>query len=284
MAITAERATQKFVMSDPVIIAERYELSRKLGKGAHGIVYAALDRKTGTQVAVKVLGSHWQEADLRHRFENEAKQTIKLEHPHIVRVSDFGEHKNRPYLVMELLSGEVLSDVMNREKRLLSKMVVPIIRSAAQALAVAHAKGIIHRDIKPENLFLVDGRLDGLKVLDFGIAKAKDDTRSVTQTGAVVGTPGYIAPERLQGDPFDGRSDVFSLGSVGYLALTGSHPYSEGKEGLFEIIMAALNEPLVPIHDLVSDVSPPLVALIERMLSIDPATRPSADEVARTPL
>jgi serine/threonine protein kinase len=271
-------------MSEPVLIADRYELSRKLGKGAHGIVYAALDRKTGEQVAIKVLGSQWQDPDLRHRFENEAKQTIKLQHPHIVRVSDFGEHKNRPYLVMELLSGDVVSELLKREQRLLSPMVVPLLLHAAQGLAAAHAAGVVHRDIKPENLFLVDGQLSALKILDFGIAKASDETRSVTQTGAVVGTPGYIAPERLEGSRFDGRSDVFSLGAVGYLALTGQHAYSEGKDGIIEIIMAVLNDPLIAVRDLAPETSPALAALIERMLSKDPAARPSAEEVARAEL
>ena len=271
-------------MSDQVVIAGHYVLTKKLGKGAHGIVYAGVDTNTGEHVAVKVLGSHWQDADLRHRFENEAKQTIKLKHPHIVRVSDFGEHKNRPYLVMEMLQGEVLSELLKREKRLPSASVIPILKSAAQALAVAHAAGIVHRDIKPENLFLVDKDITQLKVLDFGIAKANDETRSVTQTGAVVGTPGYISPERLQGDAFDGRSDVFSLGAVAYLALTGAHPYSEGKQGIIEIIMAAMNDPLVPIHLLTPDAAPALVKLVEQMLVKDPAQRPSADDIARASL
>ena len=184
---------------------------------------------------------------------------------------------------MELLQGETLLALIKREKTLSDSKVASLVHQVSDALATAHEAGVVHRDIKPENLFLQGNDIDRLKIVDFGIAKANDDT-SVTQTGAIVGTPGYIAPERLRGDEFDGRADVYSIGAVAYLALTGRHAYSEGKSGPIEVVLSVLNDPLVPIRELVPTASPVLVDWIERMLTKVQGARPLAREVAAAKL
>jgi predicted ATPase len=258
-------------------IAGRFAVERLAGSGGMGAVYRALDRLTGSPVAVKVLHSHDPRED--ERFENEARLLRRLEHPGIVRYVDHGAMASgRPYLVMEWLDGEDLSDRLARA-RLGVAGSVAVARAIAEALAAAHALGVVHRDLKPSNVMLVGGALDRVKLLDFGIARADHGrasigARALTQTGSSMGTPGYMAPEQVRSArDTDARADVFALGAVLFECLTGRPAFAGdhalailAKLLLEEAPAAAALEPLVP---------PELDALVARMLAKGRDDRPA---------
>ena len=192
----------------------RFELAEVAGSGGMGTVYRALDRASGAVVALKLL--HKVDARAQARFDREARALSRMEHPRIVRYATHGvAPTGEPYLAMEWLSGESLAARLSRQELRVEESVA-LARAVADALGAAHARGIVHRDIKPSNLFLVDGVLDRVKVIDFGIAQLPDTTSRLTQTAAVVGTLGYMAPEQARGDheTLDARADIFSLGCV----------------------------------------------------------------------
>ncbi|MBA2542258.1 MAG: serine/threonine protein kinase, partial [Deltaproteobacteria bacterium] len=218
----------------PLVIADRFDLERIAGKGGMGAVWRATDRASGQVVAVKLMTG-----DAHARFVREAQVLAELVHPRIVRYIAHGEADDVPYLAMEWLEG------MDLGKRLRIGLLdideaVAVVRYTAEALTIAHAAGIVHRDIKPNNLFLVDGEIAGLKVLDFGIARTLDvaQTRAMTRTGMVIGTPGYMAPEQARGDrDLDVRADVFALGCVLYEAVTGRAPFVGAGFGLLAKVL-----------------------------------------------
>jgi serine/threonine protein kinase len=199
------------------LLGGRYRLGRVMGRGAMGVVYAAHDVVLDRPVAAKLLHLHLtDDPETRDRFAQEARLAAQLQHPHAVSMFDHGEHEGVPYLIMELIEGETLADRMSRGP-LAPAAVRSIGDQLLDALGAAHRLGIVHRDVKPANILLsVEG---GAKLVDFGIAKAlQSSTR--TAIGLVVGTPAYLAPERLHGESATPRADLYSLGAVLYEALT----------------------------------------------------------------
>jgi serine/threonine protein kinase len=212
------------------VIAERYHVLKKLGEGAMGQVYLAEHVKMKRQSAVKVMNPALvHDADAIGRFNREAANASRIDHPNVAAIYDFGETTDGlVYLAMQYIEGETLTNVVRGGGALPPSRAADIIRQAAEGLHAAHGLGIVHRDLKPDNIMLAKDR-DGhdlVKVVDFGIAKAAGvDSQKVTRTGTVVGTPDYMSPEQLAGDPLDGRTDEYSLAIVAFNLLTGSLPF-----------------------------------------------------------
>ncbi|WP_437964194.1 protein kinase [Sorangium sp. So ce260] len=249
----------------------RFELAEVAGSGGMGTVYRAVDRASGEIVAVKLLRRV--DARAEARFLREAEALSRLTHPHIVRYATHGvAPTGEAYLAMEWLSGESLAERLSRQE-LRVRESVALARRVADALGAAHALGIVHRDIKPSNLFLVDGALDRVKLLDFGIALLSDATSRLTGTSAVLGTLGYMAPEQARGDraALDARADVFSLGCVLFECLTGQRAFRG--QHLSLVWKLLLEEPPLA-SELRPEVPEALDALLARMLAKDPAGRP----------
>jgi eukaryotic-like serine/threonine-protein kinase len=269
-----------------------YVLEEKIGSGGMGEVWRARHRTLGRLAAVKrirpdvldLLPEHGEMA--RRRFEREARATACLRSPHAVTLYDFGtEADGAFYFAMELLDGMDLNALVKRDGPQPAGRVVEILRQACDALAEAHALGLVHRDIKPSNLFLCRTALDGdfVKVLDFGLAKwVHDDGRSrLTMEQATTGTPAYIAPEAALGQEVDGRADIYCLACVGYWLLTGSTVFQASQA--MAMLLAHINEtPQAPSRKSELPVPESLDRLILRCLAKNPAERPAgAEELAR---
>jgi serine/threonine protein kinase len=268
------------------LFAERYELGPIIGRGGMAEVLAARDTRLDRPVAIKIMRPELAHHPLvRDRFESEARLAARLIHPNVVAVFDSGEQEGSPFIVMERLPGDTLHD------RLASgPMSEPEVRQLAveilAALETAHAAGILHRDIKPANVLAAGG--GHWKVADFGIAKALEvdqgdaTVADATATGLVLGTPAYLAPERLFGAPATVASDLFALGVVLYEALAGRRPFDTGAapEAWPGVVAGA---PLVPLAQVRPGVDPVMAAAIERSLAREPSERFwSAAEMAAT--
>src|SRR5450755_700409 len=258
----------------------KYEVARVLGRGGMGVVYLGFDRHLGRQVAIKTLTEGFvQDEEMLRRFYREAKKTGTLMHPNIVVVYDVGELQDGfPYIVMEYVPGEPLDKGIesNRYFPVTSKLAV--IEQVCLALGYAHRNDVIHRDVKPANVIVQQD--DKAKLLDFGIAHHEQVDREprLTKVGNVVGTIRYMAPERLRGTPFDGRSDLFSVGVMLYELITGNLPFSGEDAALFHQI---LNEPAPPLSKYLVDYPDGLEAVIARALAKNPDDRYSdAEEMA----
>ncbi len=255
----------------------KYRIEAELSHGGMGEVYFGRHVVLERRVAIKILRSEMTtSADLVTRFINEAKAASAIRHPSIIEVFDFGyTDEGQAYLVMELLEGETLSARLTSRGRLPEGEAVKIIRSIAGALSAAHAKGIIHRDLKPDNVFLIpDPDLgERAKVLDFGIAKLADHASQLhTQTGALMGTPLYMAPEQARSAGLiDHRADLYSLGCILYELLTGRPPLVA--EGTGEIIALHMFTEPEPPRSLVPDLSPALDSIVMRLLAKEAADR-----------
>jgi serine/threonine-protein kinase len=197
----------------PDRIADRYEVRERLGHGGMATVYLAEDAELGRLVALKILADNLAGDDsLRKRFKREARLAAKLDHPNVVQVYDVGEEDDRPFIVMELVDGGTLADRLDRPRGLPPADRVPVLQQMCEGLGHAHERGLVHRDIKPQNLLL--RKSDGcLKIVDFGIARAVEETR-LTQTGRVVGTDRYMAPEQLSDGKITPATDVYACGVV----------------------------------------------------------------------
>ena len=254
------------------LIADRFEVELLAGSGGVGQVYRARDRLNGSPIALKVL--RLPSARDTERFAREARVLARLRHPSIVRYVAHGKTPGgEPYMAMEWLDGEDLASRLAREPLTLAESAA-VVRRAAEALAAAHAHGIVHRDIKPSNLFLRDGRLDDLKLLDFGLAWLVDASRELTREGLVVGTLGYMAPEQAVGDrAIDARTDVFALGCVLYRCVTGRAPFDCDRIGA--MLMKILHDDPPRLSQLVPEAPAELAELVSRMLAKDPAARPA---------
>jgi eukaryotic-like serine/threonine-protein kinase len=251
------------------VVAGRYELERLVGTGGMSSVYRAYDRVLDRRVAIKLLHerlSH--DEDYLVRFRREARAAAQLNHPNIVTVIDRGEERGRPYIVFEFIDGETLKGVVERRAPLPIGDAVSIALQVAEALSFAHARGVIHRDIKPQNVMLADGRA---KVTDFGIARSLDGDAGVTQTGTVLGTSDYMAPEQALGEHASERSDVYSLGAVLYELLTGDVLFSG--ESFVAVALKHASEPPPSVLERRPDCPVRLAAAVDRCLSKVPGER-----------
>jgi serine/threonine protein kinase len=253
----------------------RYQLSSRVAIGGMGEVWQATDLVIGRTVAIKILKDEYLgDPGFLERFRAEARHAALVNHEGIANVFDYGEEEGSAYLVMELVPGEALSAILERERVLSTDRVLDIVAQTASALQAAHAAGLVHRDIKPGNLLITpDGRV---KITDFGIARIADQV-PLTATGQVMGTVQYLSPEQASGHPASPTTDIYSLGIVAYEALAGRRPFTG--ESQVAIAMAQINEtpPELPVA-----VAEPVRNLIYACLAKNPADRPaSAAHLAR---
>ena len=249
------------------ILDDRFELGPVAATGGMGVVFRATDRQTGAPVAVKTLRG-LEGAD---RFRREVQLLAGLHHPGIVAYLGHGQSSDELYLVMEWLEGEDLGGRLARGPLRVDE-TVSVGLQIASALSAAHAQGIVHRDIKPSNVFLADGRLDRLKLLDYGIAR-QSGTATLTELGMVVGTPAYMAPEQARGERgIDARADVYALGALLFHCLTGRPPFEAER---WEALLAAVATRPAPRVGAYASVPRALDDLVARMLEKDPRRRPA---------
>ncbi len=257
-----------------MLLASRYRLTDVLGHGGMGEVFRGCDELLGRPVAVKLLLPGWGDPFAAARFRREARTAAMVKDPHVVAAYDFGQEDGNYYLVMELVEGRSLAHELALHGPLEPERAVGIVRQAAAGIAAAHRRDIVHRDIKPANL-LIDA--DGtVKVADFGIARFVTDPAR-TMPGHVLGTSLYLAPERAQGKPATAASDVYALGCVLYQLVTGRPPFT-GDDPTDVLSQHVRAEPALPSKTC-SEVAGPVEDLLLRMLSKEPAHRPSAAEV-----
>ena len=278
----ADSSPEEVLESLRSAIGAQYEIQEQLGAGGMGSVFLGRDKTLDRQVAIKVISPDLATSrQFRERFLHEARTVAKLRHPNIVAVYSAGETAGLLYFVMEYVPGESLRALLDREQCCDTARGIAILHNLADALAYAHRNGVIHRDLKPENVLL--DRESGLaKLTDFGVARAFASTdERLTGTGLVVGTPRYMSPEQASGERnLDGRSDIYSLGLIGYElfagepAFTGTTPAS--------VIVKQMTEPAPPLIEKAKGVPPGVAAAIDRALQKDPAQRWSdASEMAR---
>jgi len=259
-------------------IAGRYELAEVVGHGGMSTVYKARDSLLERNVVLKVLHQQYSEdEDFVERFKREARSVAQLQHPNIVTVIDRGEEGGRQYIVFEYVDGENLKELVVRKGRLDVRTTLGVGLEIARALSFAHGHGLVHRDVKPQNVLLNgDG---GAKVTDFGIARSLDVEHSMTQTGTVLGTSNYIAPEQANGRPVGAQTDVYSLGIVLYEMLTGEVPFPG--ENFVAVAMKHIQEPSPSVLDARGDVPLRVAEMIDRALEKDPEQRfPTMDAFA----
>jgi serine/threonine protein kinase len=258
----------------------RYEIIEALGAGAMGQVYLARDISLNRRVAIKTLGHvHLNRADLRKRFAREARAVAQISHPNVVQIFDISEDQERPYFVMEYLKGTDVDQLLRKRGRLTMSETVAIGLSTALGLSEAAAAGVVHRDVKPANLFLTDRGV--VKVTDFGLAKGFALGANLTGDGITLGTPDYMPPEQGQGLPVDTRADIYALGATLFHLLAGHAPYrgADEKVGYAEVVVRHIKQPIPRLEDEVPDIDPDLARLVGRMMSKDPAERPTYEEI-----
>ena len=265
-------------MMNAHVLDGRYALVELIATGGMGEVWRGTDQILGRPVAIKMLAAmHADDEQFRARFRAEARYASSLSHPGITRVFDYGERSplGGPYLVMELVDRQPLSEILERYGRLDPYVVLDIVAQSARALDIAHQAGIVHRDIKPGNLLLMaDGTT---KITDFGIAKANSlQAMNLTATGIVMGTALYVSPEQATGSPLTGSSDIYSLGVVAYECLSGQTPFMADQP-----LAIAIMHKHDPVPALPPDVPRPVADLVYAMLAKNPDGRPdTAQHVA----
>ncbi|CAA9427203.1 MAG: hypothetical protein AVDCRST_MAG74-3420 [uncultured Pyrinomonadaceae bacterium] len=272
------------------LLANRYYIEKRLGRGAMGQVYLARDKNLGTRrVAVKTVrqdilnSEELQEGEAIARFEREAMAAASISHPHIVDVTDFGESAEGVfYLVMEYVEGETLHQLLRREGTLPVKRAVKLLRQIADGVEAAHEAGILHRDLKPANIFIMSRGKSSegfIKVGDFGLAKIVNQTVTDASSNAtpssrgIIGTPEFMAPEQMQPElGVDVRADVYALGTIAYLMLGGRTPFTGD---LMQLVMQKIMHAPPPLSTLRSDIPRDVELVVMRSLEIEPAKRPS---------
>ncbi|HWS85396.1 MAG TPA: protein kinase [Pyrinomonadaceae bacterium] len=272
------------------VLDGKYEIVSPLGSGGMGAVYRARRVHIGDEVALKVLHSRLTgDEKLVERFRREARAAAQLHHPNVVTIHDYGEARGPEgfaYIVMELVRGESLRDTLKREGRLAPARAVSLMRDVCAGVAAAHRRGIVHRDLKPDNIIVTppdeDRDAEGIKVVDFGIAKLRDmaaEGSTLTEAGMMVGTLFYMSPEQCKGEPLDSRADVYSLGAMLHEMLAGTPPFTASN--ITSLIFKHVGEPPPPLPE---DLPVPaaLRAAVLRALSKAPDARPrDASEFAR---
>ena len=265
------------------VIGGKYRITELIGQGGMGTVFEAVHTGTGARVAIKLIVSNDIKEEIFIRFQREARAAGTIDSQHIVRIFDMGtdERSKSPFMVMERLYGEDVSQLMRRVGPLQPEVAVSIAAQSAMGLAKAHEAGVIHRDVKPANLFLHDGDTGEVvvKILDFGIAKVlmdvmqRSEEGGLTRTGSMLGSPHYMSPEQAQGlRSIDRRSDVWSLGVVLYKMLTGQTPHAH-VQTLGQVILAICSSPARPIQELAPWVPPEIAQIVHRCLQPDPNHR-----------
>ena len=258
------------------LLAGRYELRSRLGRGGMAEVFRAVDTRLGREVAVKVLARHLL-ADPRsvERFEREGRTAASLHHPNIVNVYDAASEGDTHYLVMELVEGPTLAEIIKREGQMPLPRALDIASRIAAALQVAHGRGLVHHDVKPSNVLF--DRDDNVKVTDFGIARAASSDITTVQ-----GSPPYVAPEQAKGGRADPRSDVYGLGCVLFEMLAGQPPFSGSSASA--VIMQHLETPPPPLTKFRNDVPADVSNIVTRALAKDPEQRYDSAQALRSDL
>ncbi|MEO8706523.1 MAG: serine/threonine-protein kinase, partial [Kofleriaceae bacterium] len=260
----------------------RYEIAEELGEGGMATVFRARDKELRRDVAVKVLFPHLARRDeVVRRFHREARAAAGLEHPNILRIYDVGggTGDDPPYIVMELIRGRTLLQEIEQRGAILAEVTACIGSLLADALAAAHAAGIIHRDIKPSNVLIAQG--GRLLLADFGVARLETEDSLVTRTGALLGTPAYMSPEQASGDTATAKSDLYSLGATLYQLSTGLLPYTGSPAKVMSQIAAG--SLVAPVRRSAA-VGPDLSRLIEGLMETEPAMRPESAAVIASEL
>src|SRR3954468_8723250 len=251
-------------------LAGEYSLERELGRGGMGIVYLARDVQLNRDVAIKVLPTHLAHAaEARERFVREARTAAGLSHPNIVPIHRVGEARGFVFFVMSYVEGETLGERLRTRGPLPPTEATRVLREVAWALAYAHGRGIVHRDVKPDNILLEAGTGRAL-VTDFGIAHGTDAT-SATDPGKITGTAHFMSPEQAAGERVDGRSDIYALGVVGYLALSGRLPFESSN--LPALLVRQATEASPSVMSAAPGLPPALGAAIDRCLARDAGER-----------
>ncbi|HME64450.1 MAG TPA: serine/threonine-protein kinase [Streptosporangiaceae bacterium] len=259
------------------VIAGRYRLEAPIGRGAMGVVWRARDQLLDRDVAVKEVHvaetlTEVERANAYQRTLREAKTAARLNHPGVVTVYDVAEDGGRPWIVMQLVSAQSLDQVLAASGPLSPRRAAEVGRQLLSALSVAHAAGVMHRDVKPSNVLL--GRDDRAVLTDFGIATFQGDPR-LTQTGMVMGSPGFTAPERIRGEDASPASDLWSLGATLFAAVEGHGPF-EKRGGAITTMSAIINED-APLAPTAGALGPAIAALLRR----EPSDRPDASTATR---
>ena len=257
------------------LIADRYELQELAGSGGMSSVYRAYDRLLERQVAIKVLHEQYsKDPEYVERFRREAQAIARLSHPNIVTVIDRGEHEGRQYIVFEHVAGENLKETVQRLGPLPVGRALALAHQAARGLAFAHQHGVVHRDVKPHNV-LIDAE-GTAKVTDFGIARSIEREDGITETGTVLGTSDYLAPEQAAGQRVDACSDQYSLGALLYELLVGDVPYPA--PNIVTAAMRHLNDPVPSVRSARPEISPRVDAVVRRAMAKKPEDRyPTTD-------
>lgn len=282
---TVVAPTVKAPRRDPLMgtTIDKYQVVDFLGKGGMGTVYRARHLRLDKEVAIKILPPHLAcDDEFVMRFEREARAAAQLDHPSIVRVSDFGKYQEQYIIEMEFVRGISLEKYLRAKGKIPIPEAVRILRDCTRALALAHGKGIVHRDIKPENIMVLE---DGsLKIMDFGLAKLMQQSGALTQS-AVLGTPFYMAPEQAAPETFrhEGigpRTDLYSLGAMMYRVLAGRPPFEGGD--LTSVLYQQVHQPPRPLREINAELPEALEAIVMKLLEKEPSKRySSADDLLR---
>ena len=269
-ALEVERLAQ---LAPGATIDDRFEVRRLLGAGAMGAVYLAYDRELDEEVALKVLPplNTTDETAVR-RFLNEIRVARRISHRNVVRTHDVGRWSGGLFLTMEYVPGRTLRDLLDERRTLATKEVLSLGAQIADALAVAHEQGVIHRDIKPQNVLM--DTAGQAKLLDFGISVMQGSSGQLTEAGLIVGTPAYMSPEQLLGEPVTPSSDLYAVGVVLYEAATGALPFTAATP--MALVAQIVQHAPKPMREVSPDCDPRLEGIVMRLLSQDPAARPKS--------
>src|SRR3954468_7427764 len=250
-------------------LAGEYSLERELGRGGMGIVYLARDVQLNRDVAIKVLPTELASTPAaRERFVREARMAAGLSHPHIVPIHRVGEAGGFVFFVMSYVEGETLGERLRTKGPLPPAEATRVLREVAWALAYAHGRGIVHRDVKPDNILLEAGTGRAL-VTDFGIAYGGKDPGPDTDPGKIMGTAHFMSPEQAASEPLDGRSDIYALGVVGYLAVSGRLPFES--PSVPALLVRQATEAAPSVTHAAPGLPPALAQAIDRCLERDPS-------------
>jgi CheY-like chemotaxis protein len=266
--------TEMDTLNPGALLAARYEIRSVVGRGGMGVVYRAHDRELDEDVAIKTIRRDLLSGDpvLAEQLKSEIRLARRISHRNVVRTHDLGEADGIAFVTMEFVEGLTVRELLEMRGRLGAASTLAVARQFTEALVVAHQAGIIHRDVKPENALLDN---DGvLKVMDFGIARIAAASSANAESGMVVGTPAYMAPEQLIGEELDARADLYALGVVLYECLTGKPPFYG--TSMVSLIAKVLSTPPAPIAGSATDVPPALAALVMRLLAKSRDGRPAS--------